>query len=167
MNFIISLLRNQEKEERSVMKKTYNNLVESNSNESDENEDEEDEDYKEELDKEEGKQNEFIHNNYQEAREIRDLYDRIICPSKSFDEYEIFKLTVQKTRENNMRVFELWYNNLSVKEKELLSKIVKIKRIELNSFYQNNNIDSFPNLTANITYNIPRTIVKIKRGNNN
>ncbi len=48
MNFIISLLRNQEKEERSVMKKTYNNLVDSNFNESDE-EDEEEEDYNEDF----------------------------------------------------------------------------------------------------------------------
>ena len=147
------------------MKKTYNNLVDSNFNESDE-EDEEEEDYNEDF--EENKiQRELDENYYQEAREIRDLYDRLLCPSKSFDEYEIFKMTVQKSRESNIRVFELWYSSLSIKEKELLTKIVKIKRVEINSFYQTTGLDSFPNLTANITYNIPRTIVKIKRGNNN
>ena len=144
------------------MKNAYNNQLDTKLCE-DENEDYEDYD------------EEFVENNknyeredycYEESREIRDIYDRMMCPSKNYDEYEIFKLTMVKLKANFEDLFNIWWNNLTIKEKEIFEKITRVKRIEINSYIHQNNIDDDKKLSILSKEKVPRTIVKIKRNNN-
>lgn len=89
-----------------------------------------------------------------EEKEIKDIHDKVIGPSKFFDEYDIFQKFFHKIKNNSKDLIEQWINKLNVRERQHLENILQIKRINI----INNNPE-------NPVINIPRKVVKIKREN--
>jgi len=89
-----------------------------------------------------------------------------LASSKDHDEYEIFRVTIQGLKNNHEALYDNWFKGLTQPELELYKKVVHTKRVEINSFHQSHNIDTYHNLTQNAKDNVPRSVVKIKRSQN-
>jgi hypothetical protein len=69
------------------------------------------------------------------------------------DEYEVFNKSIQKLKQSQNSIIDIWINKLNETERQILNNILTIRRIEVI-----NNQES---------YNIPRKILKIKKQNIN
>ncbi len=71
---------------------------------------------------------------------------------KKYDEYDVFKTTINKFKQTKMETFNLWQFSLSDKEKEVLNDMFSTIRVEINE---------------KTIQSVPRKIIKIKRNYNN
>ena len=128
------------------------NFIESGSDDSEEEEEEHTEkshNYKETIDQ-------YVQSSKNlEEKEVKEIHDNLIGPSKFFDEYIIFQKCFDKIKISFKEIVESWINKLNLKERQHLNNIMQIKRINI----INNN-------PQNPVITIPRKVVKIKRDGN-
>ncbi len=161
LNIMLTLLLQQKIEESKSLKVSLKKEIDCNfidSGEEDNSDDEEDTvvhqskkgNIKESVDQ-------ILHSSKQsEEKEVNEIHDKIIGPSKYFDEYEIFRKCFEKIKSTSSDIVDTWINKLTQREKEHLQNILLIKRINI----INNNAEN-PVIT------IPRKVLKIKRENPN
>ena len=149
---MLTLLLKQKLEESKSLKIDLKKEIDCNFIES-ESEDSEEEDhfeskpnYKEVLNQYEQSTNNI------EEKEVKDIHEKLIGPSKFFDEYDIFQKCFKKISNCSKDLVEQWINKLNVREREHLNNMMQIKRIKI-----------IHNNSEKAAITIPRKVVKIKR----
>lgn len=157
LNIMLTLLLQQKIEESKSLKVSLKKEIDCNfidSGEEDNSDDDEDSTFnqskksniKESVDQ-------ILHSSKEsEEKEVNEIHDKVIGPSRYFDEYEIFRKCFEKIKSNSSDLVDAWVNKLNSREKEHLQNILLIKRISIT----NNN-------SENSVITIPRKVLKIKR----
>ena len=160
LNISFRFLKNLKKYESNSLKIIENNKIRKNLIEEDDNEEEneyendnEEEEMTLEIVDDENKIYEERENTKQDTiYQFKEIDCRTINPIKNFDEYKIFKESIEIIKNKQCDILNKWMGNLSEEEMKIFSDIIATIRINIQN--GKNNID------------VPRKLVKIKKSEN-